>query len=59
VPRFPALREAVRRITSGPERCAGCGRSLSSGLVVKDVSPEGGLAAYHQGCAPSLGNRSL
>ncbi len=57
MPEFPTLRRAVRRFTSSPERCAGCGRPLSPGLVVKDVDREGGLAAYHQSCAPSLGQR--
>ena len=55
--RLPTLRRAVRRITSRPERCAACGRPLSSGLVVKDIDRGGGLADYHQSCAPSLGQR--
>jgi hypothetical protein len=55
--RLPDMRQAVRRITTRPERCAGCGRPLTSGRVVKDVKADGVLAGYHQSCAPSLGRR--
>ncbi len=57
--RLPALRRAVRRITTRPERCAGCGRPLTAGRTVKDVDAGGALAGYHQSCAPSLGRRAL
>jgi hypothetical protein len=55
--RLPAMRRAMRRITTRPERCAGCGRPLTSGRVVKDVKAGGVLERYHQSCAPSLGRR--
>jgi hypothetical protein len=55
--RLPAMRRAVRGITTRPERCAGCGRPLTSARVVKDVDAGGALASYHQSCAPSLGRR--
>jgi len=56
--RLPAVRRAIRLITTRPERCAGCGRPLNSGRVVKDVDAGGILAGYHQSCAPSLSRRA-
>jgi hypothetical protein len=37
--------------------CAGCGLPLDRGLQVRDIDSNGGLADYHQACAPSLAQR--
>jgi hypothetical protein len=34
--------------------CAGCQLPMTAELVVRDIDADGGLADYHQACAPSL-----
>jgi hypothetical protein len=52
---FERFRRAVLPRRDRGAVCPGCGRALDAGhRSVIDVDQGGGLARYHQGCAPSI-----